>query len=247
MTLRHVLYNNPKKDSETMKARIFTNYEQLAPAHSVLQQRAFYKGQKPDPNAMRQAFSPQELARIVYFPVVIARVAFSYVEDALKICAAKRMGTARLSRVAKSQMQAYRYAIEDRFEADDRRNIDHIEELFRSHAAWHLKTLWYTISNDLKRNFPQWEDYEPWTTLHLAVHMLQFVCAVERENDGVLSRRMNIRFDMKEDIHLLGVASALLLMLKDADYDSGEMDERCMTILRNTVRTMDLNGDVPEL
>lgn len=230
-----------------MKARIFTNYEQLAPAHSVLQQRAFYKGQKPDPNAMRQAFSPQELARIVYFPVVIARVAFSYVEDALKICAAKRMGTARLSREAKSQMQAYRYAVEDRFDAGDRRNIDHIEELFRSHAAWHLKTLWYTISNDLKRNFPQWEDYEPWTTLHLAVHMLQFVCAVERENDGVLSRRMNICFDMKEDVHLLGVASALLLMLKDADYDSGEMDERCMTILRNTVRTMDLNGDVPEL
>lgn len=236
------LENQPKS-----KKYMFTNYEQLAPAHSVLQQRAFYKGQKPDPNAMRQAFSPQELARIVYFPVVIARVAFSYVEDALKICAAKRMGTARLSRVAKSQMQAYRYAIEDRFDAGDRRNIDHIEELFRSHAAWHLKTLWYTISNDLKRHFPQWEDYEPWTTLHLAVHMLQFVCTVERENDGVLSRRMNIRFDMKEDIHLLGVASALLLMLKDADYDSGEMDERCMTILRNTVRTMDLNGDVPEL
>lgn len=224
-----------------MTNNYFENYDQLAPARSVLQGRTFYKGQKPDANSMREAFAPDELARIIYMPFVIAEEAIRTAEKGMRMLAERRVsGTLKMCRKAKEQIQEYRRAVKCRFEPSDMRNIEHISDLFRQQSAMAMQNLWFSINGDLKKHHPEMQDYEPWTTLHMSLHLFSLVNLLEAEYNKKLSKRMNIRFDVPEDIHMLAVAAAIVVMLEDVMYSAGKHDFTCMTILENIANYMKL-------
>lgn len=219
----------------------FKNYDELAPARSVLQGKTFYKGQKPDANVMREAFAPDELARIIYMPFVVAESAILEAEKGMRMLADKRISaTRKMCRKAKEQIQEYRRAVRNRFEPSDMDNIGHISELFQDQSRMAMQNLWFSINGDLKKEYPEMNDYEPWTTLHMSLHLFALVDRLEKTYNKTLARRMNIRFDIEEDIYMLAAAAAIVSMLENVMYSSGQHDLTCMKILENIANYMKL-------
>lgn len=124
-------------------------------------------------------YTLEESFRMVYLPIILTKSAMEYANFARSICVEKRLSFNR-------QCREIRWALDEY----ERRNtyhyrIIHGEELqekveeFTDLADHSLQTLWYTIKNQLAKQFPTVGNYDLLANIYMAVILLDYVCKLE--------------------------------------------------------------------
>lgn len=130
-------------------------------------------------------FTLEESFRMVYLPIVLTKSAMEYARFARQICVEKRLNFNR-------QCREIRWALDEY----ERRNIYHYRtmhgdelaekvEYFFDEADNSLQTLWYTIKNQLAKQYPEVGNYDLLANIYMAVILLDYVgkleCAISRK------------------------------------------------------------------
>lgn len=124
-------------------------------------------------------FTLEESFRMVYLPIVLTKSAMEYARFARQICVEKRLNFNR-------QCREIRWALDEY----ERRNIYHYRtmhgdelsekvEYFFDEADNSLQTLWYTIKNQLAKQYPEVGNYDLLANIYMAVVLLDYVCKLE--------------------------------------------------------------------
>lgn len=137
-------------------------------------------------------FTLTEAFRIVYVPVILAKAAFDYATFARRICAEKRLNFAKPCRVIRQAIDDYdkRYTYLVRTEPlqDLQAKVDN----FFDEADNSLQVLWYTIKNQLARQYPEVGNYDLLANIYMAVSILDYVRRHEEASSHEIRRRTGI-------------------------------------------------------
>ena len=120
-------------------------------------------------------YTLEESFRMVYLPIILTKSAMEYANFARSICVEKRLSFNK-------QCREIRWALDEY----ERRNtyhyrIIHGEELqekveeFTDLADNSLQALWYTIKNQLAKQYPQVGNYDLLANIYMAVALLDYV------------------------------------------------------------------------
>ena len=134
-------------------------------------------------------FSLGEAFKMVYLPIILTKSAFDYADFARRICAEKRLSFNKPCREIRQAVEDWnrRYAYTVRMESQDK--LQAKVESFFEEADNSLQVLWYTIKNQLAKQFPQVGNYDLLANIYMAVILLDYVRKVETVAGQEIRRR----------------------------------------------------------
>ena len=136
-----------------------------------------------------ERFTLAEAFRMVYLPIILTKSAFDYADFARRICAEKRLNFSKPCREIRQAVEDWnrRYTYTVRMESQDK--LQAKVESFFEEADNSLQVLWYTIKNQLAKQFPQVGNYDLLANIYMAVILLDYVRKVETVAGQEIHRR----------------------------------------------------------
>ena len=134
-------------------------------------------------------FTLSEALKMAYLPVILTKSAFDYANFARSICVEKRLDFNRQCREIRQAFEDYdkRYLYLVRHETLGMLR-DKVEAFF-DEADNSLQTLWYTIKNQLAKQFPDLRNYDLLANIYMAVALLDYVRKFEAVAGQEIRRR----------------------------------------------------------
>lgn len=181
-------------------------------------------------------YTLEESFRMVYLPIILTKSAMEYANFARSICVEKRLSFNK-------QCREIRWALDEY----ERRNtyhyrIIHGEELqekveeFTNLADNSLQALWYTIKNQLAKQYPQVGNYDLLANIYMAVILLDYVCKLECAISRDIRRRTGKPFTARIPKECIILRRALMAIA--GAYKMGNTDT-----LRTAIIALALKAD----
>lgn len=163
-----------------------------------------------DINDLFQAFTVEEALKIAYIPIVLTKSAFEYADFARQICVAKRLPNAKESRIIKEAFAEYERGIMNELREEVKEGLENKMEYFFDEADREIQTLWYSISGELKKEYPELDNYDLLTNIYTAVAILDYVRKFECSAAIEIMRRTGTGYACMENKYSIRVRNALL-------------------------------------
>ena len=134
-------------------------------------------------------FTVDEAFKMAYLPVILTKSAFDYADFVRRICSEKRLSFNKPCRELRQAVEEWNrhYLYTVRLESQDK--LQAKVESFFDEADNSLQAMWYTIKNQLAKQFPQVENYDLLANIYMAVILLDYVRKVETAIGHEIHRR----------------------------------------------------------
>lgn len=136
-----------------------------------------------------QHFTLNEAFRMAYLPVILTKSAFDYADFVCRICSEKRLSFNKPCREIRQAVEDWnrRYAYTVRMESQDK--LQAKVESFFDEADNSLQAMWYTIKNQLAKQYPEVTNYDLLANIYMAVILLDYVRKFEAVAGMEIHRR----------------------------------------------------------
>lgn len=138
---------------------------------------------------LMRSFRLEEALRIAYVPIILSQSAFQYADFARRICVEKRLPYQKESRIIRTAMEEYERRTLYRLSDRARDLLEVRTDEFIDEAEKQLQVLWFSVSNQLKKEHPELENYDLLTNLYMAVALLDYVRRFELAAGHEIQRR----------------------------------------------------------
>ena len=130
-------------------------------------------------------YTLEESFRMVYLPIILTKSAMEYASFARQICVEKRLTFNKQCRVIRWALDEYDRRNTYHYRTMQDGNLSEKVEYFFDEADNSLQTLWYTIKNQLAKQYPDVGNYDLLANIYMAVVLLDYVgkleCAISRK------------------------------------------------------------------
>lgn len=124
-------------------------------------------------------YTLEESFRMVYLPIILTKSAMEYASFARQICVEKRLTFNKQCRVIRWALDEYDRRNTYHYRTMQDGNLSEKVEYFFDEADNSLQTLWYTIKNQLAKQYPDVGNYDLLANIYMAVVLLDYVCKLE--------------------------------------------------------------------
>lgn len=169
------------------------------------------------------AFTLEESIKIAYIPIILTKSAFQYADFARRICVEKRLKFNKESRSIRQAFEDYNRHTLCLLAAETRDMLASQVDNFFDEADNYLQTLWYTIKNQLMKQFPDIGNYDLLSNIYMAVALLDYVHKFERAAGMEFHRRTGADYMSMVTTESVQVREALMSIAGLYQMDGTEM------------------------
>lgn len=185
---------------------------------------------------LMQHFTLNEAFRMAYLPVILTKSAFDYADFVRRICSEKRLQFNKQCREIRQAADDWdrRYLYSIRLESQEK--LQGKVYAFIDEAENSLQALWYTIKNQLAKQYPEVDNYDLLANIYMAVILLDYVRKFEAVAGMEIHRRTGAPYVTMVSPECIRIRRALMDIAGAYKMDSTDT-------LRIAIRALALKAD----
>lgn len=183
-----------------------------------------------------ERFSLGEALRMAYLPIILTKSAFEYAEFARRLCAENRLPYNKESRLIRNAMEEYGKRALYNVRLETLKMLQAKVDEFFDEADNSLQVLWYTIKNQLMKQFPDIGNYDLLSNAYVSMALLDYVHKFELVMGLEISRRTGAPYVSMVSVESMAVRKGLSRIAEGFKMEDTEM-------LRMAIRSVALKVD----
>ncbi len=190
-------------------------------------------------NPLDEHFTREERLRMAYIPVVVAESIWEYIGKVLDYCAANRIREVRdLSRKVKDLRGSYYAYLRGSIDSDHLNKARECAENFQATFVGDMAIMWFTINNELKKNYPNIAYDEMRTDALCAILLVRLLKSFSRDTDAEIQKRLGTEIASTLNPKLRYLDEIMDAYVGDYEINRTELIQRCEIILRRAMETI---------
>lgn len=207
-------------------------YKVLHDAKVEAEKEANHKKMK----AFETVLSERERVMFVYVPIVLTQVVFRYIEIINDYCARKCLPFKNETRELKRLIKQYTFSNFSGLSSDCTNSLDRQVNDFFYDAGDDVQTLYFVINSELKKVYPELDDYELLTYLYMSISLLDYTHHYIRKTNKLITEKTNyvlVSYDVYSETYKM--RGVLKDMTRLYNIQSTQMIELAIKIIGNKV------------
>lgn len=213
-----------------------------SPDLKAAKEKAFKLGVLKDVKKSMEVFTLKENMDIAFTPLIIFEVAWHYAFIVMENAAALRVDeTKKLCRAIKYVRESYIAMCRKDLDTSHMKRLELVKDDFISKCASDLQVLWYSISNELKRNYGNLEFIDELRTdAFLCIVILDVMKEHNKHMDDVIRKKMGHCNSYKNPF-VDALREAMEAFVYPADIENDKNVKLSMAIMKNNLSKIDYN------
>lgn len=213
-----------------------------SPDLKAMKEKAFKLGVLKDVKKSLQVFTFKENMDIAFTPLIIFEVAWHYafvvMENAAKL---KVDETKKLCRAIKFVRESYIAMCRKDLDASHMKRLELVKDDFINKCARDLQVLWFSISNELKRNYGKLEYIDELRTdAFLCIVILDVMKEHNKHMDDVIKQKMGHCNSYKNPF-VDALRESMEAFVYPANIENDKNVKLSMAIMKNNLEKIDYN------
>lgn len=184
----------PKEEAEQAEKRMFDTITEKM-KHGELPpmgiEAKFRNEVKDGVKEMLDSFTWQENMMIAFVPLMIADMAWHYVDKVMKYCADRRISEVKkLGRAIKEVRQKYMDSLNQDLDFKHIENVQQHSNMFMNEFAKDFTIFWFQVNGAIKREYPNMEYSDMRTDACCCIFMIDFLKQHNSKMDEIIASKM---------------------------------------------------------
>lgn len=182
---------------------------------------------------LMRVFDPMESMRMAYVPIIMTQAAFRYAELVCRYCADHHLNYRNQTRAIKEAIGAYQSTTLAGIHLDTLNRLRSQINEFCDVTSHDVQTLWFVVNGNLKKHYPELEDYELLTLVYCTLCIMVYVRRFEDASDQAIRERLSLSNCTTRNEHLTKASQALFDIAGKYDLNRDDAVNLSMQIIAN--------------
>lgn len=191
----------------------------------------FAKKQEITARDLFDILSLEESAKMIYIPFILTDISFRYIDEFIKFSVSKRLDNKKVVRKLRENMKEYGYSRNKDIDLDAAKKLSEQVDSFFETVNWDITTLYFSINSELKKCYPEFEDYEYLTYLYMAVSLMKYVRQFEHEYENIIQQRTKIPYVSIANVSVENIRCLCETQLNDTKIESTPIIDLAIKII----------------
>lgn len=180
---------------------------------------------------MLSKFSTEEAVKIAYIPIILTKAAFQFADFVRRQCVEGRLPYMKESRTIKQSIHDYERETLGQVKTEVMETLEMQVGYFFEEAGNNVQTLWYVVNSELKKRYPELEDYNLLTNVYVCVSILDYVRRFELSADHIIQQRTSMPYASVQNRQSADIYNACLSIADKYKVVNTEMIKLAMRVI----------------